>query len=254
MPDKENISLITLRSGKEYSGPSQKAIKDRYRLNQANSGSIGRDEIFMEDLRRPLPQMAEPLFLESEDEEIVVEKSEEMKEATKEVPIDPIKLAKPFPYRVEAKKKREDPVDFMEIFEKLEINLPFLQALKLPPFSRFIKDFIARKAKADGKIVIDENGASINVLPFSVYKRLSGARPEGVLENVIVKVHEFLYPADFHVIQMTESESAEASGVLLGRPFLRMAKTIIDVCDDTICLDYHGEKFTLNIDEAMKKS
>ncbi|XP_042005823.1 uncharacterized protein LOC121754550 [Salvia splendens] len=196
----------------------------------------------------------------------------------------------------------------MEIFGKLEINLPFLQALKLPPFSRFIKDFIAGKGKADGKIVIGESvsaviqkkrlprkrtdpgkftlpivigdvsiehalcdlGASINVLPFSAYKRLTGVRlvdtkvliqlgdrlcinPEGVLENVIVRVHNFLYPADFNVISMNESEVGESSGVLLGRPFLRTAKTVIDVSDGTICLDYHEEKFTFNIDEAMKK-
>ncbi|KAL1533295.1 hypothetical protein AAHA92_33198 [Salvia divinorum] len=173
----------------------------------------------------------------------------------------------------------------MEVFGKLEINFPFLQALKLPPFSRFIKDFIAGKAKADGKIIIGENvssviqqkrlplkrtdpgmftlpieigdvkikhamcnlGASINVLPFSIYKKLMGVRlvemkvviqladrscinPVGVLENVIVKVHDFLYPADFHVIKMSESNSAKSSRVLLGRPFLRMAKTLIDVC------------------------
>ena len=69
--------------------------------------------------------------------------------------------------------------------------------------------------------------------------------PEGVLENVIVKVHDFLYLADFHVIKMSENESAESSGVLLGRPFLRTAKTIIDVFDGTICLDCHGEKIPL---------
>ncbi|XP_042065522.1 uncharacterized protein LOC121809037 [Salvia splendens] len=203
----------------------------------------------------------------------------------------------------------------MEIIGKLEINLPFLQALKLPPFSwrlleswRFIKDFIAGKTKVDGKIVIGESvsaviqkkrlpskrtdpgmftlpivigdvsiehvmcdlGASINVLPFSVYKRLTAVRlvdtkvviqlahrsyinPEGVLENVIVRVHNFLYPANFHVIRINESEVGESSGVLLGRPFLRTTKTIIDVSDGMIYLDYHGEKFTFNIDEAMKK-
>ncbi|XP_042051607.1 uncharacterized protein K02A2.6-like [Salvia splendens] len=196
----------------------------------------------------------------------------------------------------------------MEIFGKLEINLLVLQALKLPPFSRFIKDFIAGKDKADGKIVIGESvsaviqkkrlhskrtdpgiftipiiigdvkiqhamcdlGASINVLPFSVYKRLtrvslvdikvviqladrSCISLGGVLENVIVRVHDFLYPADFHVIRMNESEAGESSGVLLGRPFLRTAKTIIDVSDSRICLDYHVGKFTFNIDEAMKK-
>ncbi|XP_042019212.1 uncharacterized protein LOC121767077 [Salvia splendens] len=77
--------------------------------------------------------------------------------------------------------------------------------------------------------------------------------PEGVLENAIVKVHDFLYSTDFHVIKMSENESAESSGVLLGRPFLRTAKTIIDVFGGTICLDYHGEKCTFSIDEAMKK-
>ncbi|KAL1563534.1 hypothetical protein AAHA92_05990 [Salvia divinorum] len=171
----------------------------------------------------------------------------------------------------------------MEIFGKLEINLLFLQALKLPLFSRFIKEFIAGKAQSDGKIVIGENvsaviqkrelpskrtdpgmftlpitigdvevehamcdlGASINVLPLSV--------PKGVLENVIVKIYDFLYPADFHVIRMSESEAAGTGGVLLGRPFLRTAKTIIDVFDGTICLDFHGGKYTFNIDEAMKK-
>ncbi|KAL1557221.1 hypothetical protein AAHA92_12732 [Salvia divinorum] len=52
---------------------------------------------------------------------------------------------------------------------------------------------------------------------------------------------------------MTEPKSAGSSGVLLGRPFLRTSKTIIDVFDGTICLDYHGEKYTFNIYEAMKK-
>ena len=204
-----------------------------------------------------------------------------------------LKRTKSFPHRGEAKKKKDDTEDFMEIFGKLEINLPFLQALKLPTFSKFIKEFIAGKNKPDGKIVIGENvsaviqkrrmpskctdpgmftlpislgdikiehamcdlGASINVLPLSIYKKLIGVSlvdtkvviqladrtcisPEGVLENVIVKVHDFLYPTDFHVIKMSDNESAESSGVLLGRPFLRTAKTIIDVFDGTICLDY----------------
>ncbi|KAL1531312.1 hypothetical protein AAHA92_34003 [Salvia divinorum] len=52
---------------------------------------------------------------------------------------------------------------------------------------------------------------------------------------------------------MAEPMSAGSGGVLLGRPFLRTAKTIIDVSDGTICLDYHGEKYTFSINEAMKK-
>ncbi|XP_042029882.1 uncharacterized protein LOC121776780 [Salvia splendens] len=164
---------------------------------------------------------------------------------------------KPFPHRGEPRKKKKDPGDFMEIFGKVEINLRFLQALKLPIFSKFIKGFIAGKIKPIAKIVIGETvsaviekrrmpskrtnlgmftlpisignikvehamcdlGTSINVLPLSLYKKLEGVRmvdtklviqladrscisPEGVLENVIVELHDFLYPADFHVIKM----------------------------------------------------
>ncbi|XP_042019036.1 uncharacterized protein LOC121766868 [Salvia splendens] len=149
-----------------------------------------------------------------------------------------------------------------------------------------MKDFIAGKSKADGKIVIGESvsvviqkkrirskrtdsgvftlpiiigdvkiehamcdlGASINVLLFSVYKKLAGIRL--VDTKVVIQLADRSY---FHVIRMNESEAGESSRVLLGRPFLRTTKTITDISDDTICLDYNGEKFTFNIDETMKK-
>ncbi|XP_042059681.1 uncharacterized protein LOC121804225 [Salvia splendens] len=112
-------------------------------------------------------------------------------------------------------------------------------------------------------------GASINVLPYSIYKKLGEAKfvdtdimiqladrscihSEGILEDVIVKVNNFLYPADFFVIKMTEPAAKESSGVLLGRPFLSTASTIIDVRNGTISLDFNGEQFTFNIDAAMK--
>ncbi|XP_042051488.1 uncharacterized protein LOC121796770 [Salvia splendens] len=152
------------------------------------------------------------ITLRSELEELVEAVKKHERDDPDEGTSNAVKRLKPYLYKGEPKRQKEDPTDFMEIFGKLEINLPFLQALKLPPFSRFIKDFIAEKAKADGKIVIGESvsaviqkkrlpskrtnpgmftlpiiigdvkiehaicdlGASINVLPFSVYKRLTG--------------------------------------------------------------------------------
>ncbi|KAL1536338.1 hypothetical protein AAHA92_29007 [Salvia divinorum] len=259
MPDKANISQITLRSGKAYQGPSQLVDDGAAEAEKRGEGRLVQDDIQPSDLRNASPQMADPFFLDQEPEEEKEQEAEGKKEDRRTSGDAPsnseVKQVKPYPGRGETRKKKEDPIDFMEVFGKLEINLPFLQALKLPPFSRFIKDFIARKAKADGKIVISESvstviqqkrlplkrtdpgmftlpieigevriehamcdlGASINVLPYSVYQRLVGARlmktkvviqladrscinPVGVLENVIVKVHDFLYPADFHVI------------------------------------------------------
>ncbi|KAL1543793.1 hypothetical protein AAHA92_20723 [Salvia divinorum] len=93
----------------------------------------------------PLPQITDPFFLNQEPEVATGERMceeneqeegrEEKEEVTPESSKREVPQTKPFPYRGAAKKKMEDPVDFMEIFDKLEINLPFLHALKLPPFS-----------------------------------------------------------------------------------------------------------------------
>ncbi|XP_042005865.1 uncharacterized protein LOC121754599 [Salvia splendens] len=112
MPDKANISKITLRSKKDYAEP----------LGGTDEGKKG-----------PLPHFSDPVLPDEEPEELHEEK----------------------------RRQKEDPADFMEIFGKPKINLSFLQALKLPPFSRFIKDFIAGKAKADGKIVIRESMSTV---------------------------------------------------------------------------------------------
>ncbi|XP_042038281.1 uncharacterized protein LOC121784171 [Salvia splendens] len=288
-PDRSNISQITLRSGMEYKGPTMTLDEKEPTVMSKETedmvqqkGNIGTGEARTED---------DQAFLNPETEVRNEEARKEAGESSKGDSSNIGKQVKPFPYGGEVRKKKEDPVDFMEIFGKLEINLPFLQALKLSLFSKFIKEFIAGKTKPNGKIVIGENisaviqkrrlpskrtdpcmftlpisignvrvehamcdlGALINVLPLSLYKKLVGVRlvdtkvviqladrscisPEGVLENVIVKVHDFLYPADFHVIKMSENKSVESSGVLLGRPFLRTTKTIIDVFDGIICL------------------
>ncbi|XP_042027236.1 uncharacterized protein LOC121774422 [Salvia splendens] len=233
-PDRSNISQITLRSGKRYDGPLMKmneetpATEGEKRKNPVpepeNSkveSTLRRDDIREGKLDRPLTRETEPFFLDPEPEAEKELAGEKMDGVPAEGSARPGRQLKSFPHRGETKKKKDEPVDFMDIFGKLEINLPFLQALKLLVFSRLTKE--------------------------------SCICPEGVLENVIVKEHDFMYPADFHVIKMRDNESAESSGVLLGRPLLRTAKTIIDVFDGTICLDYNGEKYTFSIDEAMKK-
>ncbi|XP_042038336.1 uncharacterized protein LOC121784241 [Salvia splendens] len=113
-------------------------------------------------------------------------------------------------------------------------------------------------------------GASINVLAYSIYKKLGEAKlvdtdimiqladrscihPEGILEDVIVKVNNFLYPADFFIIKMTEPAARESSRVQQRRSFLSTASTIIDVRNGMISLDFNGEQFTFNIDEAIKR-
>ena len=84
-----------------------------------------------------------------------------------------------------------------------------------------------------GKVLCD-SGASINLMPLYVAKRLSLgeltptamtlqiadmtlAHPKGILEDVLIKVGKFVFLVDFVVINIEEDKQVP---LLLGRPFL----------------------------------
>ncbi|GKE78099.1 reverse transcriptase domain-containing protein, partial [Tanacetum coccineum] len=61
--------------------------------------------------------------------------------------------------------------------------------------------------------------------------------PTGIAEDVFVKVGTFFFPADFVVVDYVADPRAP---LILGRPFLRTARALIDV---------HGEQMTLRHDD-----
>ena len=52
------------------------------------------------------------------------------------------------------------------------------------------------------------------------------AQPEGILEDVLIKVWKFIFPVDFVVIGMEEDKQVS---LLLGRSFLAIGAALIDV-------------------------
>src|SRR5438270_496725 len=108
-------------------------------------------------------------------------------------------------------------------------------------------------------------GSSINVMPYATYKALkignlkdtcmsvqladkSIVYPTGVVEDVLVKVHEFLVPADF-VIMDTEEKATDLRelSIILGRPFLATAGAKVDVKAGTFSLNMLGETVEFEI-------
>ncbi|XP_050897500.1 uncharacterized protein LOC127104362 [Lathyrus oleraceus] len=94
-------------------------------------------------------------------------------------------------------------------------------------------------------------GAGINVMPTSIYNNLdlgplqhigliiqlanrSNARPIGVVEDVFVQVNDLIFPAYFYILDMYEETNSSRPPIILGRPFMKMAKTKIVVDDGTI--------------------
>ncbi|GJY56880.1 reverse transcriptase domain-containing protein [Tanacetum coccineum] len=103
-------------------------------------------------------------------------------------------------------------------------------------------------------LALADLGASINLMPLSIWKKLSLpdltktrmileladrsiSTPTGIAEDVFVKVGTFFFPADFVVVDYVADPRAP---LILGRPFLRTARALIDV---------HGEQMTLRHDD-----
>ncbi|CAL9029834.1 unnamed protein product, partial [Prunus brigantina] len=101
-------------------------------------------------------------------------------------------------------------------------------------------------------------GASINVMPYSVYRELglegmkktsirleladhSIKYPKGIVEDILVQVNTLILPADFVVMDMEDNpHEGRVDPILLGRPFMATANTIINVKDGTLSMTVLG--------------
>ncbi|CAN6677835.1 unnamed protein product [Malus baccata var. baccata] len=112
-------------------------------------------------------------------------------------------------------------------------------------------------------------GASINVMPYSIYVSMdlgelkhdgviiqladrSNAYPKGVVEDVLVQVDQLVFPADFYVLEMDESDHAPSLPILLGRPFMKTTRTKIDVYSGTLSMEFDGEVVNFNLSDSIK--
>ncbi|GJW92809.1 reverse transcriptase domain-containing protein [Tanacetum coccineum] len=111
-------------------------------------------------------------------------------------------------------------------------------------------------------------GASINLMPLSIWKRLSLldltptrmtlelvdrsiTHPKGLAEDVYVKVGKFHFPADFVIVDF---EADPRVPLILGRSFLRTGRALIDVYGEEITLRVDNEAVTFNLDQTTRYS
>ena len=114
-------------------------------------------------------------------------------------------------------------------------------------------------------------GASVNLLPYSVYKQLGLSEltptsitlsladrsmkiPRGIIEDVFVQVDNFYYPVDFVVLD-TDPIVKETNYVpiILGRPFLATSNAIINCRNGLMQLTFRNMTLELNIFYMSKK-
>ncbi|GJR84630.1 reverse transcriptase domain-containing protein [Tanacetum coccineum] len=117
-------------------------------------------------------------------------------------------------------------------------------------------------------LAFDDLGASINLMPLSIWEKLSlpeltptqmiielvdrsTTRPAGIAEDVFVKVGKFHFPVDFVVVDYIVDPRVP---LILGRPFLRTARALIDVYGEELTLRVDDEAITFKVGQTSRYS
>ncbi|XP_075473918.1 uncharacterized protein LOC142504967 [Primulina tabacum] len=110
--------------------------------------------------------------------------------------------------------------------------------------------------------------ASINLMSFSFYMELeigevkpttitlqladrSLTYPRGIVEDVLVKVDKFIFPADFVILDIKDDRNTP---LIFGRPFLAIGMASIDVHKGELTMRVGGESVIFYIYHALKGS
>ena len=216
-----------------------------------------------------------------------------------------------FPQALRKRKKSVNQTEILEVLRQVKVNIPLLDMIKqVPTYAKFLKDLctVKRGLNVNKKAFLTEQvsaiiecktpvkykdlrcptisvniggtcvekalldlGASVNLLPFSMYKQLGLGElkptiitlsladrsikiPKVTVEDVLIQVDKFYYPVDFVVLN-TELVAVRANHVpiILGRPFLATSNAIINCRNGVMQLTFGNMTLELNIFHLSKK-
>ncbi|GKD63805.1 reverse transcriptase domain-containing protein [Tanacetum coccineum] len=124
-----------------------------------------------------------------------------------------------------------------------------------------LKDLEVYNSLADSR-------ASINLMPLSIFEklRIGPLKPTritlelanrsvtflmGIAEDVIVKVEKFNFLADFVIVDF---EADPRVPIILGRPFLRTARALVDLYEEKLTLRVGNEEVVFYTDKSSRNN
>ncbi|XP_027357518.1 uncharacterized protein LOC113866919, partial [Abrus precatorius] len=285
----KNVSAITLRSGKVMQEPTVSKEKGDLKCAPSTVDLNGEEKV----QEQPEPTSAQPKAAENVDRPIplpfpqkVIQPSKKIEEAEKEILETFRKVEVNIPL-LDAIKQIPKYAKFLKDLcthrRRLKGNEKVNMGRNVSALFEKQRSTMPEKCKDPGTFTIPciignnmiENamldlGASINVMPLSIFTSLSLGplqptgvviqlanrsitNPAGIVEDVLVRVNDLIFPADFYILDMQEGESVKgAAPIILGRPFLKTARTKIDVHAGTLTMEFGDSIVRFNILDAMK--
>ncbi|GKC22124.1 reverse transcriptase domain-containing protein [Tanacetum coccineum] len=264
----KHVNAVFTRSGKSYDPPTNPNDQQNDSETPFNFDSEDEDE---ESTPQPRTQTSKPV------KETLIPK--------------PYKLKIPYHQRLQKEKMEGQYGKFLNMIRAVRINIPLVDVLAgMPNYGKFLKEVVSNKHKLEqisSAFMSDESsamiqnkvppklgdpesflipctfsktfscnaladlGAIINLMPYSLYAKLSleTLKPTimsvrladrsfqytiGIAKNMLVEVGKFIFPIDFIIIEMEEDNKVP---LILGRPFLYTANAVIRVKQNNSILD-----------------
>ncbi|XP_034689130.1 uncharacterized protein LOC117917001 [Vitis riparia] len=212
---------------------------------------------------------------------------------------------------LQSKKVVNNAPENFEVLKQVKVNIPLLDMIRqVPAYAKFLNDLctIKRGMHLKKKTFLTEQvsaiiqcktpikykdlgcptisvnigntfvkralldlGASVNLLPYSVYKQLGFGElkstsitlsladrsvkfPRGIIEDVLIQIDNFYYPVDFVVLDTEQGTSGlNRVPIILGRPFLATANALINCRSGVMQLTFGNMTIELNIFHSYKK-
>ncbi|GJX70182.1 reverse transcriptase domain-containing protein [Tanacetum coccineum] len=244
------LKAFTTRSGISYNGPPIPP------LSSSLPKVVEREPEVTKDTVQPSIENIQPLVVQIQapiDDPIVAPKP---------------KPSIPYPSRANKQKLREkDDLlawKFIEIFRELHFELSFADALlHMPKFATMFKSLLNNKEKLfelatttshqlDASLSIWKKLSLPELTPTRIILELadrSTTRPAGIAKDVFVKVGKFHFPTDFVVVDYVVDPRVP---LILGRPFLRTRRALIDVYGEELTLRHDDEAVTFKVGQTSR--
>ncbi|XP_070047287.1 uncharacterized protein [Nicotiana tomentosiformis] len=171
----------------------------------------------------------------------------------------------PFPQRLAKYQKDEQYKKFLEMLKQIQVNIPLIDALKeMPGYAEMMKDLMSHKFNFQDLAMVTLIQTCSAVVTRPIAEKLSDPgsftipctignyafakladwtvkRPSGILDDVLVQVGKFVFPADFIILDCRVDEEIP---IILGRPFLATGRALIDCETGELKMRLNDEEIT----------
>ena len=125
---------VQLRSGKELSNSRAERKKKTKKEEEEETGK---------EIRKSNSELTVEI-----ENKVHTEQQEKNCEQKQKEKVQAYTLALPFPQRLQKAKKEKQFSKFLEMFKKIEINIPFTDVInQIPNYAKFLKDILSKKKK-----------------------------------------------------------------------------------------------------------